>query len=79
MIKYKVVAIVVKLVPSSFTNVMTECNKPNLSNKDWSCVTMDYLVVLFISNNPIVICMGAHVSFKKLITITKVFTSPQDI
>jgi hypothetical protein len=40
---------------------------------------MDYLIISFISNNPIVICMGTQVLFKKLITKAKVSISLQDI
>ncbi len=40
---------------------------------------MDWLVILFTSNNPIMISMGTHVSFKKLITKTKLSTLAWDI
>ncbi len=64
---------------SSFTKVITQCNKPDFFNKDWSCVAKDYLVILFISNNPTMICMGTHVSFKKLMTKVKISILFRDI
>jgi len=70
MIECKVIVVVTKLVPSSLTNVI----KPNFSNKNQSYATMDYLVVSFTSNIPIVTCMGTQVSLKKLITKVKVST-----
>jgi hypothetical protein len=33
----RVVAMVIKLRPLSFTNGISQCSKPNLSNKDWNC------------------------------------------
>jgi len=33
---------------------------------------MDYLVILFTSNSPTIICMGTHVSFRKLIINAKI-------
>jgi hypothetical protein len=43
-----------KMLPSSFTKIM----KPNFSN-DWHA--MQRQVVWFISNNPIVTCIGSQV------------------
>jgi hypothetical protein len=40
---------------------------------------MDSPIVSFTSNNPTITCMGTQMSFKKLITITKISTLPQDI
>jgi hypothetical protein len=40
---------------------------------------MDYSIISFTSNNPTMTCMGAQVSFKKLITKMKVSTLLQDI
>ncbi len=40
---------------------------------------MDYPIVSFISNSPIVTCMGTQVSFKKLITKIRVSTPSWDI
>ncbi len=74
MIEWIVVAIVVKLIPSFFINKITLCSKSNISNTNKSYKAMDYLVISFISNNPIAICMHTHVSFKNLIIKTKVFT-----
>jgi len=79
MIECKVVAIVAKLVPSSFAKAITQCNKPTSLTKikvvqpwiDW--------VVSLTSNNPIVICMEIHMSLKKLISKAKVSTLPWDI
>jgi hypothetical protein len=76
MIKCKVVAMVVKLMPLSFRNGIIECSKPNLTNKEQNCITMDCSIFMFTSNNPIIICMGTQVSFKILITKAKVFTLP---
>jgi hypothetical protein len=41
MIECKVIAIVAKLVFSSFAKVITQCNKLNFYNKDLNCVAMD--------------------------------------
>jgi hypothetical protein len=40
---------------------------------------MDWVVILFTSNNPIMISMGTHVPFKNLITKEKLSTLPWDI
>jgi hypothetical protein len=79
MIECIVVAIVVKLMPSFSTNAITLGSKSNISNTNKSYKAMDYLVILFISNNPITICMNTHVSFKNLIIKTKVSTLAQNI
>jgi hypothetical protein len=76
MIECRIVAMVVKLMPLSFTNKIIQCSKPNLFNKYQSCITMDSSIVLFASNNPTIIWMGIQVSFKKLIIKAKVFTLP---
>ncbi len=60
-------------------NVITQCNRPNLSNKYQHYSTTDYPIISFTSNNPIVTCMGTQVSFRKLITIAKKFTLLLDI
>lgn len=73
MMEYKVATIVIKLVPSSFINAITQCNKSNL------CIAMDYLVTSFTSNNLTIICMGTQMSFTNLITKIKMSTPPQDI
>jgi hypothetical protein len=78
MMEYKVVAIAIKLVLSSFTNAITQCKKPNFSNKYWSCIAMDYLVASLNSNNLTIICMGTQMAFKNLITKVKMSTLPQD-
>jgi hypothetical protein len=64
---------------ASFTNVITQCNKPNILNKTCNYTTMDYPIVSFTSNNPTTTCMGTQVSFRKLITSAKVSTPPKDI
>jgi hypothetical protein len=79
MMEYKVLAIAIKLVPSSFTNVITQCYKPNFSNKYWSCIIMNYLIASFSSNNLTIICMDTQMSFKILIIKVKMFTLSQDI
>ncbi len=66
-------------MPSSFTKVITHYNKPNFSNKDRSCVAMDYMVILFTLNNPTMICMDTHVSFKKMMTKEKISILLRDI
>jgi hypothetical protein len=73
MMEYKVAAIAIKLVPSSFINAITQCNKPNF------CIAMDYLIASFTSNILTIICMGTQMSFKNLITKIKMSTPPQDI
>jgi len=39
----------------------------------------EYPIISFTSSNPIIICMGTHVQFKKLITRAKVCTPMQNI
>jgi hypothetical protein len=53
MIEYKVITIAIKLELSTIANAITLCNKLDLFNKNWSCITMDYLTLChsFISNN----------------------------
>ncbi len=50
----------------SFTNAIVQCKKLNLSNKNQNWTTMDYMIVLFISNNPTTICNG-HPSYTQKI------------
>jgi hypothetical protein len=40
---------------------------------------MDYLVILFTSNSPTMICTGTHVSFRKLIIKAKISILLQDM
>lgn len=69
-----IVAIANRLVSSSCTNVITWCNKPNLSNKTCSCITIYCQIVSFTSNNPTLTWMGTYTSFRKLNTRSKVST-----
>jgi hypothetical protein len=43
MIERRVVAMVVKLMPLSFRNGITQCSKSNLFNKDRNCITIGLL------------------------------------
>jgi hypothetical protein len=47
MIECRVVAIVAKLMPLSFTKAITQCTNPNFSNKNQRCASMDYPIVSF--------------------------------
>jgi hypothetical protein len=64
----------------SFTNASAQCKQLNLSNKNQNWITMDCLIVLFISNNPTTICNG-HPSYTQKINNQKnsINTTPRHL
>jgi hypothetical protein len=50
-----------------------------ISNKNQNYIAMDYLVVSFTSNIPIMTCMGTQMPLPKLMIKVKVSTPPRDI
>ncbi len=70
---------VVKLLPSSFTNVITQCINPNFENNDSSWIAILYPFNSFTSNKPTLTWIGFQDSFKKFITRENVYRSPLNI
>jgi hypothetical protein len=68
-----------KLVFSSFTNVIIQCNKPNMSNNTCNYIAINCPIVSFSSNNLTITCMGIQLSLRKLVTRTKVSTLQRNI
>ncbi len=65
-----------KLEPIAFTYATTLSSKPNESSKTFTWFAMDELVILCISNIPIVTWVGSHELLIKLTTMTKVTLYP---
>ncbi len=72
---FKVIVIIFKLVPLSFTNAITLFRSPNGPNKSFICLAIIVPTVLSI----IVTWHGCHNAFMKEITKAKVSLMPHDI
>jgi len=75
-----VYVMVVKLLPSFFTNyAITWCTNPNFESSDSSWKAILYPFFSFTSNKPIVTCIKVQNSFRKIITMAKMSTLPLNI